>query len=77
MRSRHALVKLLAPYECKLINRIEPGLEVWETGWGERFTLLPEGGGHYGEQQLPRIRAVIARTMPTDWKTGHQKPGVR
>ena len=69
MRSRHALVKLLAPYGCRLVRQIEPGFELWETGWGEPFKLFPEGGGYYGEQQLPRIRAVISSTMPTDWKT--------
>ena len=73
MRSRHALVKLLAPYECRLVRQIEPGFELWETGWGAPFTLFPEGGGYYGEQQLPRIRAVISSTMPTDWKIRHRK----
>ena len=72
MRSRHSLVKLLAPYGCKLVRRIEPGFEFWETGWGAPFTLFPEGGGYYGEQQLPRIRAVISSTMPTDWKIRQQ-----
>jgi len=68
VRSRHALVKLLAPYECRLVRQIEPGFELWQTGWGAPFTLFPEGGGYYGEQQLPRIRAVISSTMPADWK---------
>ena len=73
MRSRHALVKLLAPYGCKLVRQIEPGFELWETGWGAPFTLFPEGGGYYGEQQLPRIRSVISSTMPADWKIGRWK----
>ena len=71
MRSRHSLVKLLAPYGCKLVRQIEPGFELWETGWGAPFKLFPEGGGYYGDQQLPRIRAVISSTMPTDWKIDH------
>lgn len=72
MRSRHALVKLLAPYRCKLVRQIEPGVERWETGWGAPFTLFPEGGGYYGEQQLPRIQALISSTMPPDWKSGQR-----
>jgi hypothetical protein len=69
MRSRHALLRLLAPYRCRLVKQIEPGFELWETGWGAPIRLFPEGGGYYGDQQVRRLQALIASTMPADWKT--------
>jgi hypothetical protein len=58
----------LAPYDCMRVATLQPGLELWETGWGTCFTLSPEANGSYDEWQYRRVLTeVIARTMPPKW----------
>ena len=62
--------KKLEPYKCKLVAKFDAGFELWETGWGEPFTLLPEQGEYFPEDQLRRFMILVAKTMPTDWNGG-------
>ncbi len=67
--SREDVTRKLAPYKCTLIRSLK-GFELWETGWGEPFTLSPEEASdepYYDEQQIRRALVVMAQTMPTGW----------
>jgi hypothetical protein len=69
--------KRLAPYGCRKIADLAPGLELWETGWKEPFTLTPEVRSFHGvkeywydEWQFKSAFAVVGDTMPPDWNNG-------
>lgn len=66
---RAELERRLAPYTCRQIAEFGPGIELWETGWGEPFTLSPEEG-YYDEFQYRRVIFLIGKTMPPGWSTG-------
>jgi hypothetical protein len=57
----------LAPYKCARVTRYDSGLEIWETGWDEPFTLWVENGGYSELQYFRLIGGLIAQTMPTGW----------
>lgn len=64
--SRAELEQRLAPYKCRMMAEVCPGVELWETGWGEGFTLTPEDG-FYDDFQYRKTLFLIARTMPPFW----------
>ncbi len=74
--SHEDVLKRLAPYGCKRLFSYPPGFEVWETGWGEAFTLKPEPPNQYSEDQLTRAMVVIAPTIPIDWFDNGKKTPV-
>ena len=65
--TRAELNRRLAPYKCKQLATVALGFELWETGWGEPFTLSPEDG-YYDEFQYRRVLVLVAKTMPPHWK---------
>lgn len=66
--SRAEMERRLSPYGCRRVAVLQPGLELWETGWGYPFTLSVEAGGRFDEWQYTQvITRVVARTMPEDW----------
>lgn len=66
---REELFRRLAPYQCKLVAQIsaQPPIELWETGWGEPFSLSPESG-YYDEWQWRRVLFLIQKTLPPGWQ---------
>lgn len=65
---RKEIERRFASYRCRFIRKDRAGFELWETGWGEPFTLFPERDGSYDEWQFRQVlSAVIAPTMPDDW----------
>ena len=74
---RAVLEERLKIYGCRFIRSLPDGTQLWETGWKEPFTLVPEPDGKYDEWQYFQLVArVIAKTMPPDWneKNNHDKP---
>jgi hypothetical protein len=57
----------LATYKCERITQYPSGLEVWETGWKEPFTLWAENGSYSELQYFRLIGGLIAQTMPVGW----------
>ena len=67
--SRSEIEIRLAPYRCRCLKSLPDGSELWETGWGVPFVLLPEHGDRYDEWQYLQVLAnIIGQTMPPDWK---------
>ncbi len=65
--SAHIAAKL-KPYGCRKISVHPEGFELWETGWGEAFTLSPTPDGRCDEWQIEQVLCgVIAQTMPDNW----------
>jgi hypothetical protein len=64
---REELEQKLSSYKCRLVATMAEGFELWETGWGEPFTLYPIGDGLYGDEQFRRVIVLVAATMPQDW----------
>ena len=64
--TRTEIDRRLAPYKCRQIAELAPGIEMWETGWGEPFTLWPEDG-FYDEFQYRRVIFLVGKTMPPGW----------
>lgn len=64
--SRAELERRLAPYKCKLIAEFGDGIELWETGWHEPFTLYPDNG-YYDDFQYRRVIFLVGKTMPPGW----------
>lgn len=64
--TRAELDRRLAPYKCKQIADFGGGVELWETGWGEPFTLFPHDG-YYDDFQYRRVIFLVAKTMPPGW----------
>jgi len=59
--------KRTASYKCRLLKEYPSGFELWETGWGEPFTMWPEDG-HYEERAYFELLAnVIGPSMPQNW----------
>ena len=68
--SRAVIEERLKTYGCRFLQRLDDGTELWETGWGEPFTLVPEPDGKYDEWQYFQLLArIIAKTMPPDWNS--------
>jgi hypothetical protein len=44
-----------------------PCVELWETGWGEPFSLSPEDAS-YDEWQWRRVHFLIRKTLPPVWQ---------
>lgn len=66
---RTSLQSRLAPWKCRKVSDLHDGLELWETGWGEPFTVTTDHG-HYDEwQYLKIIAGVITETIPDAWET--------
>jgi hypothetical protein len=65
--SRDELKRRLQTYRCELIEAYPSGFELWETGWGEPFTLWPEDGRYDEWQYFKLVGGLIAQTMPQDW----------
>jgi hypothetical protein len=64
--SRADVEARFAPYACRLVAEIAP-FELWETGWGEPFTVQAENG-MYDEWQISRVMTyVIRKTKPPGW----------
>jgi hypothetical protein len=62
------LSRRLQPYRCRRLSTFPSGLENWETGWREPFTLWVEKGGGYDEwQYFTLVGGLIAQTMPPNW----------
>jgi hypothetical protein len=57
------------PYGCRKIADVAPGVELWETGWHEPFTMSPEGDLYDGWQCRRIMTYVIHKTMPPGWRT--------
>ncbi len=73
--SRAHVERILSIYGCRYISGEWPGFEVWTTGWGQHFTLVPEENGSYDEWQIQRLIALtIASSLPPDWFP-NGKPG--
>lgn len=68
--SREELDKKLAPYRCRFIAQLSPHMQLWETGWGEPFTLYHEMQDRYAEQQYRQLLIFFAKTMPQEWNGG-------
>jgi hypothetical protein len=64
------LQKRLAPYKCRKIANVSPSVELWETGWGEPFTLMPEDG-FYDDFDYRRVVFLVGATMPPGWNIGN------
>jgi hypothetical protein len=64
---RTEIEKRLAPYKCQCVQSFPSGLEIWETGWSEPFTLWPENGLYSEWQYFKLIGGLIAQTMPANW----------
>jgi hypothetical protein len=64
---RAELEKRLAPYKCRLIQAHASGLEIWETGWSEPFTLWCENGRYEEWAYFKLLADVIGPTMPATW----------
>ena len=61
------LIKRLAPYGCRLIRRFPSGFELWETGWGEPFTMWPENDLYELTAYFDILARVIGPSMPANW----------
>jgi hypothetical protein len=64
------LSKRLSPYKCRKLADVMPGVELWETGWHEPFTLTPEDG-YYDEFFYRKVMILIGATMPPGWNIGN------
>lgn len=64
---RQELKRRLEPYRCKLLQSYSSGFELWETGWGEPFTLWAEDGRYDEWQYFRLLGGLIAQTMPQNW----------
>jgi len=64
--ARPELEERLAPYGCREIAEVCPGVELWETGWREPFVLSPEDG-MYDESDYRRVLFLVSKTMPPGW----------
>jgi hypothetical protein len=63
-------MRFLAPYKCEKVRDVG-GFELWETGWGEPFTLCTAPNGEYDPADLRRVlEHVIGRTLPPGWNGG-------
>lgn len=62
--------KRLASYKCRLIHKHPSGFELWETGWGEPFTMWPENDGYEEWAYFKLLADIIGPTMPQNWN-GH------
>jgi hypothetical protein len=67
---RAELEKRLSPYRCRFVANLDRGVELWETGWEEPFTLFPTNGVYDEWQYFQLIGTLIAQTMPDDWNDG-------
>jgi len=68
--SLQQMQKKLEPYGCRLLGTICDGVDLWETGWGEPFTLMHDGG-RYDDWEFRRLlEGVISKTMPPEWNSG-------
>jgi hypothetical protein len=65
--SRDDLEKRLAHYGCRHVCDVCEGVELWETGWGEPFTLMPEDG-FYDHFDYTRAVVLAGKTMPPSWQ---------
>jgi hypothetical protein len=69
--TRAEIESRFAPYRCRLVRALPDGSELWETGWGEPFVMVPEQGDRYDEWQYRKALAnVIGPTMPSNWHAG-------
>jgi hypothetical protein len=57
----------VAPYKRRLIQAHRSGFEIWETGWGEPFTMWPENGRYEDWAYFKLLADVIGPTMPQNW----------
>jgi hypothetical protein len=64
---RAEFVKRLASYKCQLVQEYPSGFELWETGWGEPFTMWPENGRYDEWAYFELLAKVIGPTMPANW----------
>lgn len=67
--TRAELERKLAPYKCRKVADVAPGIELWETGWKEPFTLAPEDD-YYDDFDYRRVIFLIGKTMPPTWGAG-------
>ena len=65
--SRAELESRLRPYLCRKVCEITGGAELWETGWGEPFTVFAIAGRYDDWQYVKIVSGVIASTIPDDW----------
>lgn len=65
--SREEIERKLAPYKCRLVAKITDHADLWETGWGEPFTLYHELEAGYADDQYRDFLVFIAKTMPQGW----------
>lgn len=71
---RAVILERLKTYGCRFVRKLDDGTEIWETGWGEPFSLTPEPDGKYDEWAYFQLVArVIAKTMPPDWHDPNNK----
>jgi hypothetical protein len=64
---RDELLRRFAPYECRLLHVNPSGFELWETGWGEPFTMWPENGLYEEATYFDILAGIIGPTMPSNW----------
>ena len=57
----------LRPFRCRKVRDIVQGAELWETGWGEPFTVFSIAGKYDEWQYLSIVGSVISETIPADW----------
>ena len=65
--SRDELLAKLAIYKCKFVASVMEGVELWETGWHEPFTLYRVLEDRYSDDQYRRVLVFIGKTIPPDW----------
>lgn len=65
--TQEELLKKLEPYQCRKIRDIDNTVELWQTGWGEPFTITPCGGPYDLWLYTQIIANVIGQTLPEDW----------
>ena len=60
---------VFAPYGGHFVSSEFPGFEIWETSWGEAFTLsLEYDGVSYDEWMCSEaVEKAIKPSMPPDW----------
>lgn len=64
--SYEAMLRKLAPYECRRTAVFGAGFETWKSGWGAEFTLAREPDGTYAAFQYLRALQVLHYSKPSD-----------
>jgi hypothetical protein len=64
-----------SPYGCRRLTAVA-GIELWETGWNETFTIRRYSDFYDGDD-CNRAMLIIVRTMPLEWRTASEVSRLR